>query len=301
MERVLIPRAISDVLKGFRRHVLPVAGCLLAALAVASAASIKKQFPTTANPMFLLHNHNGKVTISGWDQNVVDIQGEPASDLMEVIIMGGEQKVSVQTHPKSEGVSLKESRLDFQVHVPRQTIVRVESERGDIVVENLDGTVDVQGVSNAVTLSHLKGYMSARTEDGPIVVESSEGNVTADSISGNLKFLRVNGAELVANTNTGTIRYEGDFGQGGTYVLNNYSSPIEILASARASFDLTARAVMGFIESNLPFRPTPLGNAFRRLSPKNYLQGRFGSGDSTVRVTSYSGTIRVRSFDGPAQ
>jgi DUF4097 and DUF4098 domain-containing protein YvlB len=304
--RVLIHRAIWSGTREFRRQVLPVAGCLLIAFAVASAESIKKQFPTTSNPSFLLHNHNGKISITGWDQSVVDIQGEPASDLMEVIIMPEDQKVpvqkvSVQTHPKNESVSSKESRLDFQVHVPRQAAVRVESERGDIQVENLEGTVDIQGVSNAVTLSHLKGYISARTEDGNILVESSEGNVTADSISGNLRFIRVNGSELVANTNTGTIRYEGDFGQGGTYVLNNYNSPIEILATAKASFDLTARAVMGFIESNLPFRPTPLGNAFRRLSPRNYLQGRFNSGDSTVRVTSYSGTIRVRSLDGPAQ
>jgi hypothetical protein len=213
---------------------------------------------------------------------------------MEIIIMGGEQKVSVQVHPKREKLSSNDARFDFEIRVPRQASVRVDSERGEIQVRNLEGSLAVEGVSTKVSLSHLKGHISVRTVDGPIDITSANGSINADSISGNLRFLQVNGSELVANTNSGAIRYEGDFGDGGTYVLNNYSSPIDIFASARASFDLTARAVMGIVESTLSFRPTPLGNAFRRLSPNKYLQGRFNSGESTVRVTSYSGTIRVR-------
>jgi DUF4097 and DUF4098 domain-containing protein YvlB len=179
----------------------------------------------------------------------------------------------------------------------------VESERGDILVENLDGSVTIEGISTPVTLSRIKGHITARTVDGSIVIQSSEGTINADSISGDLKFVQVNGSEIVGNTNSGTIRYEGDFGDGGTYVLNNYNSSIDILPSNKASFDLTARAILGFIENNLSFHPTPFGNSLRRLSPKNFLQGRFNSGDSTVRVTSYSGTIRVRGprSDGAAQ
>ena len=288
---------------GLRRQVLPLASCLLMGIAVASAQSIKKQFTTTANPSFLLHNRIGNLSITGWDQSVVDIQGRPASDLVEVIVMGGEQKVSVQTHPERERLNLQDMRVDFQVHVPRQAAVRVESDQGDILIENLEGTVNIQGAANSVTLSRVKGHITVRTESGPILIQSSGGNITADSISGKMSFVQVSGSELVANTNTGTIRYEGDFGNGGTYVLNNYSSPIEILATAKASFDLTARAVLGLIDNNLPFRPTPLGNPFRQLAPDKFLQGRFNSGDSTVRVTSYSGTIRVRGPrpDGPAQ
>ena len=187
--------------------------------------------------------------------------------------------------------------------MPRQATVRVDSERGEIVVKNLQGTLAIEGISTPVSLTQMKGHMTVRTVDAPILIQSSEGSINADSISGDLRFVQVNGSELVANTNSGSIRYEGDFGDGGTYVLNNYSSPIDILATAKASFDLTARAVMGLIESTLSFRPTPLGNPFRRLAPNKFLQGRFNSGASTVRVTSYSGTIRVRGPrpDGAAQ
>jgi hypothetical protein len=285
---------IRPIRKAVSWQTLSLAGCLLLGAAIASAQAIKKSYPTSSNPSFLLHTHNGKISISGWDQNEIEIQGDPATDAMEVIIMGGEQKVSVQTHPKRERLSPQESRIDFKIGVPRQATVRVESERGEILVENLDGSVTIEGISTPVTLSKIRGHITARTVDGSIVIQSSEGNINADSISGDLKFVQVNGSEIVGNTNSGTIRYEGDFGDGGTYVLNNYNSSIDILPSTKASFDLTARAILGFIESNLSFRPTPLPNSLRSYSPKNYLQGRFNSGDSTVRVTSYSGTIRVR-------
>ncbi|OFV97924.1 MAG: hypothetical protein A3H94_03435 [Acidobacteria bacterium RIFCSPLOWO2_02_FULL_60_20] len=294
-------QTMRNEMRETRWRTLCVAACLCLGAAVAAAETIKQNFPTSANPSFLLHNHTGKISIEGWDQHAIDIQGEPASNVMEVIIMGGEQKVSVQVHPKRERFTPKEARLDFEIRVPRQAIVRVDSERGDIVVKNLAGSITIEGVSTPVALSQMKGHITVRTVDGPILIQSAEGSINADSISGDLRFVQVNGSELVANTNSGAIRYEGDFGDGGTYVLNNYSSPIDIFASAKASFDLTARAVMGLIESSLSFRPTPLGNPFRRLSPNKFLQGRFNSGESTVRVTSYSGTIRVRGPRSEAQ
>ena len=304
MGTVLVRSATRNRIGEILRHPLCVAVAgLCLGIADVSAQTIQKSFPTSANPSFLLHNHTGKISLEGWDQNAIDIKGEPASEAMEVIIMGGEQKVSVQVHPKGEGFSSGDSQFDFEIRVPRRAAVRIDSERGEIVVTNLEGSLAIEGVSTEVALSQLKGHITVRTVDGSIAIQSAEGSVNADSISGDLRFVQVNGMELVANTNSGTIRYEGDFGDGGTYVLNNYSSPIDIFASANASFDLTARAVMGMIESSLSFRPTPLGNAFRRLSPNKYLQGRFNSGESTVRVTSYSGTIRVRGprSEGQAQ
>ena len=292
MGRVLIRPVTGSRTPKLYRLILSILAGLCLGVA-AAAQTIERTFPTTANPSFLLHNHTGKIALEGWDQNSIQIHGTPSSDAMEVIVMGSEQKVSVQVHPKREGFTSEEAQLDFEIRVPRQASVRIDSERGEIVVKNLEGNLAIEGVSTDVSLAQVRGHISVRTVDGSIGIESADGSINADSISGNLRFLQVNGPELVANTNSGAIRYEGDFGDGGTYVLNNYSSPIDIFATAQASFDFTARAVTGIIESSLSFRPTPLGNAFRRLSPSKFLQGRFNSGESTVRVTSYSGTIRV--------
>ncbi len=274
---------------------LGLAGILLAGAAFVSAEPIKKKFSTAANPSLSLRNHYGSIVVKSWEQNEIEIQGERSSDGMQVVILGGEQKVSVQTHPVRERISLQDARVDFQIRVPRQATVRIDSERGNLSVENIEGNVAVEAVSTVVELSHIRGHISVHTVDGPIRIQSSEGDhIEAHSISGSLKFVGVNCHELVAKTNSGAIQYEGDFGAGGNYVLNNYNSPIEIVASDKASFDFTARAVEGAIESNLVFRPIPLGVLFRRPAAGRFLQGRFQTGDSTVQVTSYSGTIRVR-------
>ena len=56
---------------------------------------------------------------------------------MEVQIVGGEQKVAVQTHPKRAKISPEEARVNFEIRVPRQATVRVDAERGDIAVPKM--------------------------------------------------------------------------------------------------------------------------------------------------------------------
>ena len=257
-----------------------------------SAEQIKRDFPTGPRPSLLLRNQNGTISVKTWDQNRIEIQAKPSSDAMEVIIVPGEQKVTVQSQ-SSGGPESASERVDFEIRVPREAAVHVDSERGQISVENVTGEVAVEGVSNSVGLTNLSGHISVRTVDGPVLLRSCEGHIIIRSISGDLKFVHVNAIELIANTNSGMISYEGDFGSNGHYVLNNYKSPINIVATDKASFELTARSMEGSIESDIPFKPTPLGQPFRRLTPGKFLQGLFRTGDSSVQITSFSGTIRV--------
>ena len=272
---------------------LLVAGLVSLGVVAAFGEQIQKSFSTAPNPSFRLHSHSGTISVQGWDQNQVEIRAETASPLMEVAIDGGEDKVTVQAHPRREGISPEEAKVSFEIRVPKKAMVWLESEQGEITVENLEGTVSVEGGSNAVALSNINGHITVRTVDGPIVIRSSQGHIKADSITGELRFLQVDGAELSGTTDSGPITYQGNFGMGGTYILRNYSSPITIECSKTASFDVTARSVQGTVQNSLPIRPFPRGNQFGRLSPEKFLQGRINTGKSTVQVTSYSGTIRL--------
>ncbi len=269
------------------------AGMLFWGATAYSAEQIKKDIPTGARPSLLLRNQNGAISVKSWDRNQIEVRANPSSDAMEVMIIPGEQRVTVQAHARGEHAVPADARVDFEILVPREATVHVDSERGEISVENVTGDIAIEGVSNSVGLRNLSGHISVRTVDGPILLRACEGHIEARSISGDLKFLHVNASELLASTNSGRINYEGDFGSAGHYIFNNYQSPIDIVASEKASFELTARAVQGSIESDIKFRPTPIGQAFRRLTPGRFLQGLFRNGESTVLVTSYSGTIRV--------
>jgi len=255
---------------------------------------IQKSFATIANPAFFLHSHTGTITVKVWDQNQVEIKCDRASDGMDVILVGNEEKVTVETHPKRQNLSPQEARVDLEIRVPRQALVNVVSQQGTITVEDLEGGVTIEGGGNSVTLSRVRGDITVRTVEGPIQIRSSEGHIEAASVSGNLSFAQVNASKFSASTNSGAIRYQGDFGLGGTYQLHSYSSPIEIQATPRASFDVDARSIQGAIENRLPLPsgpPAAAGLQSRRTGRS--VQGRVSTGKSTVQITSYSGTIRL--------
>lgn len=272
---------------------LAAAGIFCVGTNPAFSEAIQKSFSTIASPAFLLHSHSGTISVKGWDQNQVEIKGERASDAIDVIIEGNAEKVTVKTHPNRQNLSRQEARVDLEIRVPRQTLVRVESEQGSVAVEDLEGGVTVEGVANSVTLSRIRGDITARTVEGPILIRSSEGHIEAASITGDLSFVQVNASKFSATTNSGMIRYQGDFGLGGTYRLHSYSSPIEIQASQRASFDVDARSIQGTIETNIPFPSPPPASSVRPGRTGKSLQGRVNTGQSTIQITSYSGTIRL--------
>src|SRR3990170_1710788 len=110
---------------------------LCVTIPAASGEQIKKRFPTVANPSLLLHSYNGNIRILGWELNEMEIQGERSSPAVEVVIAEGEEKVTVEARPISQEVSNKQSRVDFQIQVPRQATVRVDSHQGEITVEGV--------------------------------------------------------------------------------------------------------------------------------------------------------------------
>jgi len=273
---------------------LAVAGVLCTGALPAFAEAIQKSFATIANPALVLHSHNGTVSVTGWDQNQVEIVGDRASGDMDVLIEGNAEKVTIKTHPKRQNLTQEEARVDLTIRVPRQTIVHVDAEQGDIAIDNVEGGVSVEGVTNSVTLSQIHGHITARTVDGPIVIRASEGVVQADSISGDLQFLQVDGTQLTGTTNSGRIHYQGSFGLGGTYKLHSYSSSIEVQASPQASFDVDARSIQGAIENRIAFPSPPRGaSSLQARRTGRSVQGRVNTGKSTVQITSYSGTIRL--------
>jgi len=87
--------------------------------------------------------------------------------------------------------------------------------------------------------------------------------------------------------------YEGDFAPGGDYVLSDYSGDITVICPSSASFELDAKTVRGKLDNQFPLVPRgPSSQSFH--PPGNSIFGTQGSGQATLEVTSFSGTIRVR-------
>ena len=283
-----------------RRFVGVAAALLLMGLTSLYAEEIRKTFSTVPNPKVQIRTQSGKVKVKGWDQNQVGVVGQSASDAMKLSVDGDAQGVSIESQPMRDKLSREESQVNLEIQVPRKSSVSVKSDRGNVEVDSLNGgELMVDGMSTDVEVENVNGTIDVKTVDGPITLVATQGKIRAESISGDMKFVRVGGPEFSANTNSGKISFEGDFGgsasadgKGGTYILSSYSSPIEVIAARTASVHVSARSMQGLIQNNLTIRPTPDGNSFRRL-PGRYVEGRFNAGDAILEVNSFSGTISL--------
>jgi DUF4097 and DUF4098 domain-containing protein YvlB len=145
--------------------------------------------------------------------------------------------------------------------------------------------VDVRDVSNA--------HVHVRTISGPVTLGSiTNGHVEITSLSGDVQLDAVTGPRVSVNTVKGSIRYNGDFGGGGDYMLVNHSGNIDVTLPATASVDLSARSINGSVENDFPLKQIP--HPTFAITQGRSFAGTSNSGASSVQLRSLSGKIRVK-------
>jgi DUF4097 and DUF4098 domain-containing protein YvlB len=118
------------------------------------------------------------------------------------------------------------------------------------------------------------------------------GHLEITSLSGDVQLDAVSGPYVSVNTAKGSIRYTGDFGGGGDYMLVNHSGDIDVLLPASASVDLSARSVTGSVENDFPLQQKQ--NPTFAIAQGRSFAGTSNSGASSVQLRSFSGKIRVK-------
>jgi DUF4097 and DUF4098 domain-containing protein YvlB len=192
------------------------------------------------------------------------------------------------------GATAENSRVDYELTVPSDASVTLQSTtgpmhaeglRGDVVVEGAAANVDVRDVSNA--------HVHIRTLNGPITLTNvSDGHVEITSVSGEVILNDVNGPFVEVNSSSGPIHYDGEFGFGGDYILRSHSGDILATAPTYASIDVTARSVRGQVENDFPLLPK--SHSSFPMDTIRSLVGTAGKAASSVKLLSFSGKIHLK-------
>jgi DUF4097 and DUF4098 domain-containing protein YvlB len=277
-----------------RRSPIPLLPALCTILTVLGAAESKKEFRYTvgAAATFSLVNNSGNVVIRPGTGRQLAVTATLQSDKVEVDGRQSGNRVEIRTHvlQKSSG---NEGRVDYEVVVPADTNVTVDSADGRIRVENLHGDVNVDSESGDIELREITSpSIQAQTVNGTITLENiREARVQLTSVGGNIDLKTVTGPLVSAKSTSGSIRYNGNFAGGGRYILANHSGEIEVTMPATASVDVNARSVKGTLENDFPFKkadhpPFPLaeGRSFAGVA---------NNGAASLELRSFSGKIRV--------
>jgi DUF4097 and DUF4098 domain-containing protein YvlB len=114
--------------------------------------------------------------------------------------------------------------------------------------------------------------------------------VDATSSSGDVTLTSVAGPRIGVSTTRGAIRYDGDPGQGSIFEFSTHAGDVDVALPPNASVDVTARSVNGAVQNDFPLQPKQHS---MYANDGHSFTGTAASGSSVLRLTSFSGKIRV--------
>jgi hypothetical protein len=193
--------------------------------------------------------------------------------------------------------------LRFEIQVPQQTRVEVDTAGGGIRVSLVAGAVKLRSSGGGLRVSDVEGSLDARTSGGGIDVRGVRGDVRLDTSGGGIKVAEVHG-DVHARTSGGGVRIDGVAGQvvahssggpvtaafaPGTAAGGHLSSSgggvrVEVDPEARLSIDASSSG--GSVTSDLPV--TVRGSVRR-----NQLRGELNGGGPALVLRSSGGGIRI--------
>jgi hypothetical protein len=233
-------------------------------LALSSAATAFAQrgfnhtYPARDNVRLELKNLFGTVTVEGWNRNEIKVNASMESPAARFTPQRTETGLIIDVlHDNSARGDVGD--VNFQIYVPYNTIVDLETRRGNI---------RVNGIQGGLVRAHV----------------SSEGDIELTGIR--------SGTVMASNT-TGNILFDGELAKGGKYEFKSWQGDINIRIPARSCFQLTASAPMsrsitlgGFDDGHLNF----MGEGRKVVGIVNEEKG-VNESRASVAVSNYRGRI----------
>jgi DUF4097 and DUF4098 domain-containing protein YvlB len=163
--------------------------------------------------------------------------------------------------------------------------VRAETGSGDIDINRVKGNVHAKTGSGSIDASDIAGAFEANSGSGRITLrQTAPGSVRVDTGSGGMELHGVEGS-LEAKAGSGTIQAEGS--PTGAWTVHTGSGEVNLKLPSNAAFDLDAHTSSGSISIDQPH--TVQGSIGRKE-----VRGRVGGGGVPVEVETGSGDIQIR-------
>ena len=225
-----------------------------------------KTFSVTGAPRVTLNTFDGRVTIHGWDKPEVSYtatkQAHDENTLKDISIQAQQQGQEISITATQEN---EDGSVNFDLYVPRQSMLHVSSG---------DGALNLEGVSGQITL---------RSGDGPIEVSNGGGQLQVNTGDGVIKVIRFQG-QVDARTGDGAIALDGNFNE---VSARTGEGEISLTVPAGSSFT---------IETNAPDEITQEGfvvNEDVTPSPR-VKRWRIGNGGKVFVLKTGEGKILLR-------
>ncbi len=126
-----------------------------------------------------VRNLNGRVVIAGWERDLAEITARKVGSSQSAL-----DEVEVEIHQTPDGVRVRtvhprrghlwrggNARVEYEVRVPRNADLRIDSVNGPVSVSDIQGDVQAQTVNGPIRLRGHHGSVHAQTVNGGIDCE----------------------------------------------------------------------------------------------------------------------------------
>jgi len=221
---------------------------------------------------------------------------------------------------------------DVELDVPRGATVRLRTGDGsvrvsgvaNVFVETQSGDIEITDATKVVEAGSLSGLVAIKNCSGRARLHSVGGNIQATNmkategedfsaitVSGDISLARIGHQQVNAKTATGQITMDGPLSRGGRYIFGTISGDVTLRLPADASFQVNAKvSPQGDIVTDFPLgltteptsKPATEVGSKKSNEPKiriassgtRKVNGVNGSGDATISLASFSGTLYLR-------
>ena len=246
---------------------------MLACAGLQTSVSLAKEreethqtYPLTPDGQVHIDNVNGKVHITAWDRQEVQVDAVKTGDTQEEL-----DAVKIEIHAKPNRVRIhtkypsskvhwwsksNSTKVDYEIKVPAQAELHK--------AQTVNGTLEIEGV---------KGNVHASTVNGRLAAKGLAGDSNLGTVNGSVEaaFDKLEGVKSVT--------------------LKTVNGKAEVELPANADADISAHTLNGGIK-------TSTGLTVKKNWPVGKdLQGKLGKGGTKVRLETVNGAIQVSQRD----
>lgn len=248
-----------------------------------------KTFNVGSRPGLVLTNNSGDVHIVSGPAGQITVVAR------QRVFIGSNDPLPVQYTLDSVGDTLTvsadntatfvvfsgSSGIDFDVTVPSQTILNVQTSSGDITAQGVTGKMFLTTSSGDITTNGGSGQITLGTDSGDIHASNISGQMTLTTSSGSITATNASASGAsIFQTDSGDIHFSGSLADTGTDRLKADSGSITLTLSNDTAFQVQASTDSGNIHSEFAGV-----NVSRGDSSGASAIGRVGSGSSFAQVT----------------
>lgn len=260
--------------------------------------TIEREFDFKPGGTFSVTNRNGSITIKTWDEDRVKIVAEKYMRIERAGVWVGRflgfKQTSVDTEEEAQALfkefdlkateednalTITTHRPNSQGHIQLSMSYQVFLPRNvEVSVESRNGRVSVRGVNGSVSIITRNGRVTVEDTNGPVIAQTHNGTVTCEGISGSLDASTVNGS-VKAN-------FSADFDGSASISCQAVNGSVRLYLPSSASFYLDAQTRNGSIRTDFELSSV-------ETETKKRLVGVVGEGGARLNLETVNGSIFV--------